>query len=106
MKNTSTMTGLPQALAAAIRRSLDDGHAAYVVGGYVRDRLLDRPTLDIDIAVEGEPRRVAKRLASKLDAHIFPLSQEHGAWRVTPRTPSESFAYLDITEVRGRIGDN
>ena len=30
---------------------------AYVVGGYVRDRLLGRASSDIDIMVEGEDRK-------------------------------------------------
>ncbi|MGD9895066.1 MAG: HD domain-containing protein [Dehalococcoidia bacterium] len=106
MKNVAPISGLPEPLAAAIRRSLGDGGAVYVVGGYVRDRLLGRPTLDIDITVGAEPAIVAKRLASTLDAHVFPLSQEHGAWRVTPRAASDRFAYLDITRIRGSIDDD
>ena len=38
----------------------------YVVGGYVRDLLLDRKTNDIDIMVEGDAIKFANSLASKL----------------------------------------
>ncbi len=39
---------------------------AYVIGGYVRDRLMGRPTADIDILVIGSGIEVAARVAEKL----------------------------------------
>ena len=39
---------------------------AYVVGGYVRDRLLGRPTKDIDIVCVGDGIRLAEQVASQL----------------------------------------
>jgi putative nucleotidyltransferase with HDIG domain len=39
---------------------------AYVVGGYVRDRLLGRPTKDIDIVCVGDGIKLAEQVASKL----------------------------------------
>lgn len=43
------------------------GLRAYLVGGPVRDLLLGRPTLDLDIAVEGEVGGLAEALSSALD---------------------------------------
>ena len=42
------------------------GFPAYVVGGYVRDRLLARPSKDIDIVCVGSGIKLAQRLATKL----------------------------------------
>ncbi|HIP31387.1 MAG TPA: HD domain-containing protein [Crocinitomicaceae bacterium] len=39
---------------------------AYVIGGYVRDLLLDRPSKDIDIVVIGNGLDLAKAIATKL----------------------------------------
>lgn len=39
---------------------------AYVVGGYVRDRLLGRPTKDIDIVCVGDGIQLAEAVASRL----------------------------------------
>ncbi|MBV9713972.1 MAG: HD domain-containing protein [Solirubrobacterales bacterium] len=55
---------------------------AWLVGGAVRDRLLGRPTADFDVAVGGEPRRVARALARATRAHPFALSEGFGGWRV------------------------
>ena len=43
---------------------------AYVVGGYVRDRLLGRASNDIDIMVEGDGIAFAKKLAKKMKVDI------------------------------------
>jgi tRNA nucleotidyltransferase/poly(A) polymerase len=43
---------------------------AYVVGGYVRDRLLGRVSSDIDIMVEGDGIAFAKKLSKKLKVDI------------------------------------
>lgn len=42
------------------------GVPAYVIGGYVRDRLLGRATKDIDVVCVGDGIRLAEALASKL----------------------------------------
>lgn len=43
-----------------------EGTAAYLVGGAVRDVLLGRPVLDVDVALEGAVPEVAAALASAL----------------------------------------
>jgi putative nucleotidyltransferase with HDIG domain len=58
---------------------------AWLVGGAVRDRLLARPTADYDVAVTGEPRRLARALGRALDGHVFSLSEGFGVWRVVAR---------------------
>jgi tRNA nucleotidyltransferase (CCA-adding enzyme) len=47
--------------AAAAAREL--GFSLYIVGGFVRDLLLDRPNFDIDLVVEGNAIALARRLA-------------------------------------------
>jgi putative nucleotidyltransferase with HDIG domain len=58
---------------------------AWLVGGALRDRLLGRPTADYDVAVSGEPARVARAFARVADGHPFQLSEGFGAWRVVSR---------------------
>jgi tRNA nucleotidyltransferase/poly(A) polymerase len=53
------------------------GDDAWVVGGAVRDELLGRPLVDLDIACR-EPEAAARRYGGP----VFPLSERHGAWRV------------------------
>jgi tRNA nucleotidyltransferase/poly(A) polymerase len=57
------------------------GEEAWVVGGALRDELLGRPLVDLDIACR-EPERAARRYARRFEGAPFPLSERHGAWRV------------------------
>jgi poly(A) polymerase len=67
----------------AVREALGD-EPAWVVGGAVRDRLLGRADADddIDLAVDADPRRVARRIARAAGAAAFELSDAFGGWRV------------------------
>jgi tRNA nucleotidyltransferase/poly(A) polymerase len=62
-------------------RSVLAGEEAWVVGGAVRDELLGRPLVDLDIACR-EPRAAAQAYAEAGRGALFPLSERHGAWRV------------------------
>ena len=66
-----------------IRRATG-GAEAYVVGGAVRDELLGRPVVDVDVACP-EPERAARVLGDALHAAVFLLSERHVAWRVAFR---------------------
>lgn len=46
------------------------GYALYAVGGFVRDILLRRPNLDLDLVVEGDAIRFADALARELGGRI------------------------------------
>ena len=55
---------------------------AWIVGGALRDELLDRPVRDVDVAVAGDPASAARALAADLNGPVFRLSEAFGAWRV------------------------
>ena len=57
------------------------GEEAWIVGGAIRDELLGRPVLDVDVACR-DPRAAAHRYAGRVGGAAFPLSERHGAWRV------------------------
>lgn len=79
-------------------RELLGGEEAWYVGGAVRDRLLGRPLVDVDVACR-EPERAARAYGRRSGGASFPLSERHGAWRVAlggGRT-------VDFTPLRGTI---
>src|SRR4051794_12974106 len=81
------------------RRALA-GEDVWLVGGAVRDRLLGRDTDDVDLAVPGDPRAHARRLARAGRGTAFELSGAFGAWRVVG--PRHAW-HVDL--VRLRDGD-
>jgi poly(A) polymerase len=74
------------------------GERAWLVGGALRDRLLGRPTPDLDVVVDGDVRGAARRLGRGLGGASFELSDQFGAWRVVAR---ESGWQVDITPLHG-----
>ena len=63
-----------------VREILGD-EEAWIVGGAVRDELLGRPVLDLDVACR-HPHEAALSYARRFGGAAFPLSERHGAWRV------------------------
>jgi tRNA nucleotidyltransferase/poly(A) polymerase len=74
------------------------GEEAWVVGGALRDELLGRPVVDVDIAVR-RPEEAARAYARRSRGAPFPLSEQHGAWRVA----LEDGRTVDFTPLRGTI---
>ena len=73
------------------------------MGGAVRDRLLSRPTDDLDLAVAGDPAPQARELARACRGTAFPLSDHHAAWRVTGRGGGW---HIDLMALEGTIEDD
>jgi poly(A) polymerase-like protein len=77
------------------------GVEAYVVGGAIRDELLGRPAVDVDVATQ-DPEVAARIFAGLSKGNLFPLSERHGAWRIDlgdGRT-------VDFTPLRSTIDDD
>jgi len=77
------------------------GQEAWVVGGAVRDELLGRELVDLDIAVR-EPEGAARAYANRSGGAPFPLSERHGAWRVA----LEGGRTVDFTPFTGTIEED
>jgi len=63
---------LPDLLLDLLKRASElaqeMGYPLYVVGGFVRDLLLGEPTLDMDLVVEGDAIKLARRLGKGVGA--------------------------------------
>jgi putative nucleotidyltransferase with HDIG domain len=80
------------------------GRRAWLVGGAVRDRMLGRQTVDLDIVVAGDPGEAARAVALAAGrAACFALSEEFGAWRVVARDRSWQ---IDVESLRGESLEN
>ena len=77
------------------------GVEAYVVGGAVRDELLGRQVVDVDVATP-DPEVAARIYAGLAKGAVVPLSERHGAWRVA----FKDGATVDFTPLGGSIEDD
>lgn len=57
-------------LRAIAEAAYDQRAALYIVGGFVRDLLLERPSLDFDLVVEGEAIALARALAHQYGGRV------------------------------------
>ncbi len=80
-----------------VREVLAD-EEAWFVGGAVRDELLGRQIVDVDV-VTREPAKAARAYAKRSGGAPFALSEKHASWRVV----DPSGRTVDFTPVHGTI---
>ncbi len=83
-------------------RALTAGTRVWLVGGAVRDLLLQRPVHDWDFAVEGRASDLARRVADALDGAYVLLDAEHDTARAILNDPTtHDPVILDFAGLRG-----
>ncbi len=80
------------------------GVDAYVVGGTVRDVLLDRATRDVDLGVDRDAMGVARRIADALRGHFVELDDVNAVARVV--LDEGAVRYVDIAQLQGTLEED
>ncbi len=88
-------------LLDAILAVLPPGQPLYLVGGAVRDHLLQRPTHDLDFALPGDALRLGRKVANALGAAYYPMDEERGTARVILTGEGGTRIFLDFAAYRG-----
>ena len=78
------------------------GTSAYLVGGVVRDAVLDRETGDIDVAVAGDTREVGAEIAALLKGRSILMDAARGTVRVVV-LGDEDGTVIDLTPLDGGL---
>ncbi|ACF11626.1 polynucleotide adenylyltransferase/metal dependent phosphohydrolase [Chlorobaculum parvum NCIB 8327] len=76
------------------------GLPCYLVGGYVRDLIMQRPCTDIDIMVIGEPVPFAKAIAEQLGGRNFVLFERFRTAQIELDDPEAGTFKLEIVGAR------
>jgi tRNA nucleotidyltransferase/poly(A) polymerase len=92
-----------ESVVARVCRFLQGRSArAYLVGGYVRDRLLGRESHDVDFAVEGDALDLARTVADWMHGSFVPLDDERGTGRVVTRDEHGRRLFVDFAVLQSR----
>jgi len=83
-----------------VRRALPADARVWVVGGAVRDALLNRRIRDLDFAVEGDALKMARAVGNALDGAYYPLDPDRDVGRVILKS-EEGDLTLDFARLRG-----
>ena len=59
------LDGIPHEVLNVCQRLRQDGHAAFVVGGSIRDLLIGRPPGDFDVATSAHPETTLRLFGSR-----------------------------------------
>lgn len=73
----------------------------YLVGGAVRDLLMNRACHDMDFALPDDPRQLARGVANEIKGDFFALDDERNTFRVIYHHPTGSRTFLDFCGLRG-----
>jgi len=87
-------------LVAELRTHLPAAPPLWLVGGAVRDAILGHPVVDLDFAVDGGARRLAREAAGWLGGAYYELDAERDAGRVV-LPASRGVRTLDFARLRG-----
>jgi tRNA nucleotidyltransferase (CCA-adding enzyme) len=95
------------ALLKVVAREAARQHVAlYIVGGFVRDLLLDRPSVDFDLVVEGDAISLARALAARFGGRVTGHSRFGTAkWHLGAHRQAIIRLFLGDAELRPASGD-
>nr|WP_309502720.1 CCA tRNA nucleotidyltransferase [uncultured Roseovarius sp.] len=101
MKITGDWLNAPH-LQSVFSLIAEGGHAAYLVGGAVRDAVLGRPVGDLDLATDATPQQVIA-LAKAAGVRCVPTGLDHGTVTlVVDGKPHEVTSFRRDVETDGR----
>ncbi len=83
-----------------VRRALPGDAKVWLVGGAIRDALLNRRIQDLDFVVDGDALTAARVVAEALRAAFYPLDSERDVGRVILTRDDARFT-LDFARLRG-----
>lgn len=84
-----------------LQRLIPSEARPHLVGGAVRDALLQRPVKDLDFTLVGDVLGLSRRLANALGGAYFPLDEARQAARILLTLPDGGRTVLDFTALRG-----
>jgi tRNA nucleotidyltransferase (CCA-adding enzyme) len=101
LRSQDLLEALPEAVAELLLRvgrvATEQGVALFLVGGPVRDLLLERPVVDVDVVVDGDPGPLAEAVAADVgrDALQVVAHDRFGTLRI-----ESGEARLDVARMR------
>ncbi len=73
----------------------------FLVGGAIRDALLQRTSHDLDIICRVDARRLAKMAADRIGAAFYTMDAERGIFRVIHSDKDQPHVLMDFSNFRG-----
>jgi tRNA nucleotidyltransferase (CCA-adding enzyme) len=88
---------IPHEVLAVCRRLREAGYAAFIVGGSIRDLLIERPPGDFDVATSAHPEATLRIFGNR---YAIPTGLQHGTVTVLAGEPPLQ-RHVEVTTFRG-----
>jgi len=88
-------------LLAQVAQAIPARQQVYLVGGAVRDAILQTPSYDLDFTVGKDALKLARRVASELQGAYYRMDEEHETGRVVLNLEDGERVLLDFSTMRG-----
>jgi tRNA nucleotidyltransferase/poly(A) polymerase len=88
-------------LLAQVAEAVPARQQVYLVGGAVRDAILQTPSYDLDFTVKKDALKLARRVANKLEGAYYRLDEERETGRVVLNLVDAGRVLLDFSTMRG-----
>jgi len=98
---TTPSNGFPTPFHHTLFSLFPSHTAVYLVGGAIRDLLLNRESHDLDFIVDGNARQIARKIANALQASYYSLNEEFDAGRILLNIKGNRTLVIDIAAMRG-----
>ena len=101
-KSRNNIYRLPPLTTDILPALSESKHCTYLVGGGIRNSLLNIESSDIDLAVVGDSLHFGKVLSNKMNGRYIELDKQRGISRVVFSKESKVFQ-LDISKIDQNI---
>lgn len=91
---------IQQLILEHLRQIATPERPLFLVGGAVRDLLLQRPVHDLDVVVRGETRRLANDLACRMHGALYVMDEERDTTRVILGQNGQAQMVVDFASLR------
>jgi len=86
---------------ALVSEALPTDQEIYLVGGAVRDAILNRESHDLDFAVPADGIKLARRVANQIDGAFYPLDDDRDTGRVILIHEDDTRTIMDFATYHG-----
>jgi poly(A) polymerase len=89
-----------------IQEILNSETGVYLVGGAVRNALLNQQANDLDFAIVSNVEKIARKVSHELNTDFYSLDAEREAYRLIFSNLGEEIQFLDFSKIRGNSIDS
>ena len=95
--NNHNLTIIMKKIFADLQLLIPKNQSAYLVGGWIRDKILGRVVKDYDFVIQGDIEDILKKFVIRINGTLIKLSEKKHLWRIVSREKNIIFDFTPIS---------